>query len=130
MLMKNKTATLCCWALTFAAPSLKAAGGFVHILSLFEGARLSGVELNQLVYEADPGPEGDHRRLYVDGKDLTMLLQWRYHHALSGQPMERVIRGYYPLVNLGRGDRTLCNKVVNKSHRPTGIGQCVTVHTE
>jgi hypothetical protein len=112
-----------------AASGLWAGDGFVRILSPSDGTWLDGTALTQIIYEADPGAGGDHLGLYIDGAEATMLLQWRHHHA--GEKIAAAqgpVTGYYPLVNLKTGERTVCLKVVGKTHRPGGPSQCITVH--
>jgi hypothetical protein len=103
--------------------------GFVRILSPSDGTWMDRTALIQLVYEAGPGAGGDHLGLYIDGEEATMLLQWRHHHV--GEKIASAqgpVTGYYPLINLKPGERTVCLRVVGKTHGPGGPSQCITVH--
>lgn len=86
--------------------------GSVTITQPMEGAQLDGMAQNKVVYEALPGPQGDHVHLYVDDKEAAILRQ---------------LKGEYMLKNLASGPHDICIKVVNKGHTPVGIEQCVKV---
>lgn len=77
-----------------------------------EGATLEAKAKNELVYEYQPAPPGDHVHAYVDGKQIAIL---------------RERKGRYPLTSLALGAREICVKMVNKAHAPIGADQCVRV---
>lgn len=86
--------------------------GSVKITSPAEGSRLDAMAQNKVVYEATPGPTGDHVHLYVDNKEAAILRQ---------------LKGSYTLASLSPGPHDICVKVVNKAHTPIGLEQCVKV---
>ncbi|MBN9460656.1 MAG: hypothetical protein J0H00_05450 [Burkholderiales bacterium] len=89
-----------------------AAEGSVRILQPAEGATLDSMAQNRLVYEVDPGPQGDHIHVYVDDREVGILRQRK---------------GNYALETLAPGRHELCVKVVNKAHTPIGLQKCVAV---
>jgi len=84
----------------------------VTISSPMEGATLSAMAQNKLVYEVVPGPRGDHVHLYVDDKEVAVVRQLKGSHALA---------------TLSPGPHSICIKVVDKGHTPIGVEQCVKV---
>ena len=92
-----------------------AADASVKITSPADGAKLDAMAQNKLVYEAIPGPKGDHMHLYVDGKEAAILRQ---------------LKGSYALETLAPGKHDICVKVVNKGHTPIGVEQCIKVTAE
>lgn len=100
------------FGLLLAYPTASLAQGKVTITSPAQGATLDAMDENQLVYEVDPGPRGDHVHVYVDDKEVGIL---------------RKLKGSYTLETLSSGKRDICIKVVNKAHVPVGIEQCVQV---
>jgi hypothetical protein len=98
--------------LLLAFPAAGLAQGKVTITAPAQGATLDAMDENQLVYEVDPGPRGDHVHVYVDDKEVGIL---------------RKLKGSYTLETLSSGKRDICIKVVNKAHVPVGIEQCVQV---
>lgn len=108
MKLKSRLAALALGLL----PALALAQGKVTITSPAEGATLDAMDENQLVYEVDPGPRGDHVHVYVDSQEVGIL---------------RKLKGSYPLESLSSGQRNICIKVVNKAHVPVGVEQCVRV---
>lgn len=99
-------------ALIATWPAIAMAQGKVAITSPIDGSTLDALDENQLVYEVEPGPRGDHVHVYVDGKEVGIL---------------RKLKGSYLLESLTPGNRSLCIKVVNKAHVPIGIEKCVRV---
>ena len=101
------------FGLVLAIPATALGGqGRVAIIAPQEGATLDAMGENKLVYEADPGPRGDHIHVYVDKEEVGIL---------------RKLKGSYPLETLSPGKRIICVKVVNKAHVPIGTEQCVQV---
>lgn len=99
-------------AAAIAVPGLAfSATGSVTISSPAEGAKVaeSGVKLT---YDVEPGPGGDHVHVYVDGDQVALL---------------RKLKGSYTLEKLSAGEHTVCIKVVDKGHAPTGVEKCVKV---
>jgi hypothetical protein len=109
---RNRLSAAIAFALAIAFPTPALAQGSVRITAPVEGATLDATAENMLDYEVDPGPKGNHIHVYADNKELTMLRQ---------------LKGSYPLISLTPGSHTLCVKVVNKAHTPTGLEQCVRV---
>jgi hypothetical protein len=103
-------------AIAVAAPlAARAAEPFVRIIEPADGTRLDAMAQNRLVYEVEPGPGGDHVHVYADDKEIGILRQ---------------LKGSHTLETLKPGPQTLCIKVVNKAHTPTGVQQCVKVSVE
>ena len=97
--------------LVYSQTSL-AEDALVKITSPTGGSRLDAMVENKVVYEVMPGPKGDHVHLYVDNKEAAILRQ---------------LKGSYTLATLSPGQHDICVKVVNKSHTPIGVEQCVKV---
>ena len=95
-----------------AGPGLSlCAGGSVSISAPADGAKVasSGV---QVTYDVVPGDGSDHVHVYVDGDQVGLLHQ---------------LKGTYTLDKLSSGEHTVCVKVVDKGHTPTGAEKCVKV---
>jgi hypothetical protein len=93
-------------------PGLALADGeSVKITSPADGASIapSGAKL---VYEAVPGPSGDHLQLVIDGEQAALLSR---------------LKGSFALDKLSLGDHTVCVKVVDKGQAPTGTEKCIKV---
>jgi hypothetical protein len=84
----------------------------VKIISPEDGAKLDAMAQNKVTYDVNPGPNGDHIHLYVDGDEAALL---------------RKLKGAYTLDSLAPGDHRICIKVVNKNHTPIGAEGCVKV---
>lgn len=95
-----------------AIPSVSLAQGSVKILAPANNATLDALGENQLVYDVDPGPKGDHVHVYIDDKEVGIL---------------RKLKGSYLLEGMAAGKRNICVKVVNKAHVPIGLEKCVQV---
>jgi hypothetical protein len=98
---------------TFAHASTTEA--YVKIAAPADGARVQRTKPITLVYEANPGPRGEHVHVYVDGKEVGILRQ---------------LEGNYALKRLTPGQRTVCVKVVNRAHVPIGVEQCIKLEVE
>lgn len=96
-------------ALTLAAHS---ADPSVTIESPADGASIDAMAQTRLVYRVEPGPQGDHTHLYVDGKEAAIL---------------RSLKGSHTLATLAPGSHEICIKVVNKAHTPIGVENCIKV---
>lgn len=92
-------------------PCLAFADGSVTISSPADGAKVA-LTGTKLVYDVQPGAMGDHVHVYVDGEQAALLRQ---------------LKGSYTLDKLSAGDHTVCIKVVDKGHTPTGTEKCVKV---
>ncbi len=97
--------------LVFGSSMVFAAAGKVTITSPADGATVSANDKVVLDYAADPGPEGDHLHLNVDGKRVDVI------HQLKGQADVWL----YP------GKHNVCLAVNTKAHVPTGVEQCITL---
>lgn len=95
-----------------ATPSVGLAQGSVKILAPANNATLDALAENHLVYDVEPGPNGDHVHVYIDGKEVGIL---------------RKLKGSYLLEGMASGKRSICVKVVNKGHVPIGLEKCVQV---
>lgn len=95
-----------------ASPSIALAQGSVKILSPGNGTTIDALNENRLIYEVEPGPNGDHVHVYVDDKEVGIL---------------RKLKGSYLLESIATGKRNICVKVVNKGHVPIGLEKCVQV---
>lgn len=98
-------------ALAIAFPLPATAAG-VTITAPADGAMLSTKAKHEIVYEVDPGPNGDHVHLYVDDKEVAVL---------------RKLKGTHMLESLMAGQHSVCIKVVNRAHTPIGVESCVRV---
>lgn len=115
--MNSRITLVVATAIGIAAPLAASAAGapYVRITQPADGAKLDAMAQNRLVYEVEPGPGGDHVHVYADDKEIGILRQ---------------LKGSYTLETLRPGPQTLCIKVVNKAHTPTGVQQCVKVSVE
>ena len=111
----SRSVVLCVIALWMEHSAAAGAEAYVKITAPADGAKLDGMEPTTLVYEANPGPRGHHVHVFIDGKEVGILRQ---------------LKGSYTLEALSPGQRTICVKVVNHSHVPIGIEQCVKVTVE
>ena len=102
-------------AFSFYVPLVHAADASITISSPADGAKLSRTALTKIDYEVIPGPKGDHAHLYVDDKQEDVL------HKLKGSDT---------LEALAPGKHDICIKIVNRSHTPIGVQQCVKVSVE
>lgn len=84
----------------------------VKISSPADGAKVSASAPTSVTYEVVPGPKGDHVHLYVDDGEAAVLRQ---------------LKGTASAGTLKAGPHTICIKVVDKSHTPIGVQQCVKV---
>lgn len=84
----------------------------IKITSPMEGEKLANTENNKIVFEANPGPKGDHLHLYVDDSAPVILHQ---------------LKGDYVLKKLEIGNRNICLKLVDKNHTPVGVEKCIRV---
>jgi hypothetical protein len=97
-----------------AVPAL-AADAYVRIAAPADGATLDGRKPAKLVYEVQPGTKGHHVHVFVDGKEVGIL---------------RRLQGSYTLEALSPGQRTVCIKIANRAHVPTGVEQCIKVRVQ
>jgi hypothetical protein len=100
------------FALLFGSSLAFAAAGKVTITAPTEGAMIGSNDKIKVVYEAIPGPEGDHLHLNVDGKRVDLLRQ---------------LKGTTELDPLAPGKHQICLVVNTKGHVPTGVEGCVNV---
>jgi hypothetical protein len=98
--------------LLLAIPSTSLGQGKVVITAPLEGATLDAMAENRLVYDVDPGPQGDHVHVYIDNREVGIL---------------RKLKGSYLLETPSAGKHSICIRVANKAHVPVGIEQCVKV---
>ncbi len=105
----NRKTVMIASALLFASVQAFAADGKVTITSPAAGATVG--EKMKLTYEAQPGPEGDHLHLYVDGKRVDVI------HQLKGTTE----------VSLSPGSHHVCLEVDTKGHMPASQQTCIDV---
>ncbi len=109
--MKTKTLVSIFLAALFACGSALAAEGKVTISSVTPKDPYAKDKIT-LVYEAIPGPNGDHLHLNVDGKRIDVI------HDLKGSTT------FGPLSS---GKHHVCLAVNTASHVATGVEGCVDV---
>ena len=97
-----------------AATLAFAGGGSVTIKSPSDGAKLKVAAENKVDYEIDPGHNGDHFHIYINGKEDVV----------------RSLKGSYVLSGLKTGENTITLKVVDKGHTPIGIEKTIKVTGE
>lgn len=113
---RSKTCRLIFCALTyFFALHAAAATPYARIHSPPNGAVLRANAGHTLTYEIDPGTEGNHVHVVVDGREVAVL---------------RKRTGIYRLQGLASGPHEICLKVANKAHVPIGVEHCVQVVVE
>ena len=98
-----------------ASATALAQQGSVTIVSPADGARLSAKADNKVDYDVVPGEKGDHVHFYVDDEEVGIV---------------RKLKGSYTVKGLAAGPHTLCIKVVNHAHTPTGVEKCIKVTVE
>ena len=86
--------------------------GKVNISSPANGATFNKTDNVELMYDALPGPDGDHLHLNVDGKRVDVI------HSLKGKTSVGM---------LNPGKHHICLAVNTKSHVPTGVEACIDV---
>ncbi len=97
------------------APACLAVEGSVTIVSPRDGATLNSKNQNKLVYDAIPGPNGDHLHIYLDGKLIAQTRQLKGSFLLTD-------------MNLPLGMHKVCFKMANAAHILTGPQGCVNVN--
>ncbi|WP_333840971.1 hypothetical protein [Pelomicrobium sp.] len=113
---RSKTRRLIFYSLTcFFALHAAAATPYARIHSPPNGAVLRANAGHTLTYEIDPGTEGNHVHVVIDGREVAVL---------------RKRTGIYRLQGLASGPHEICLKVANKAHVPIGIEHCVQVVVE
>ncbi len=110
--MKNWMAYGAVLALYLSSSIAFSAAGKVTISSPAEGATVESTQAFKLSYEADPGPNGDHLHLNVDGKRVDVIHQ---------------LKGTTEVGPLAPGMHTVCLAVNTRSHVPTGVEKCINV---
>lgn len=102
--------------LLLGVSSLAFAGaGSVTIKSPADGAKLKVGAENKVEYVIDPGPNGDHFHISVNG---------------GKEDVVRSLNGSYTLPKLKTGENTITLKVVDKGHTPVGIEKTIKVTGE
>jgi hypothetical protein len=99
-------------AILFGAAPAHAANGEVVISSPTHGAMVKAGTMIRLSYEADPGSEGDHLHLNVDGKRMDIIRQ---------------LKGTIDIDGRSPGQHRLCLLINTKGHVPTGVESCIDV---
>ncbi len=97
------------------APVCLAAEGSVIIVSPKDGVTLNAKNQNKLVYDAVPGPDGDHLHVYVDGKQIGETRQLKGGFMIND-------------MNLPLGMHKICLEMANVAHILTGPQGCVNVN--
>ncbi len=109
--MKTRTLVSLTLAALFASASALAAEGKVTISSISPKDPYDKDKIT-LTYEADPGPNGDHLHLNVDGKRVDVI---------------RPLKGTATFGPLASGKHHVCLAVNTASHVPTGTEGCVDI---
>ncbi len=109
--MNTKTFASVIFATLFACGSALAAEGKVTISSVMPKEPYNKDKIT-LTYEAEPGPNGDHLHLNVDGKRIDVIRQ---------------LKGSTTFGPLSSGDHKVCLAVNTAGHTPTGAEGCVNV---
>lgn len=107
--MSTKTCVSLLVASLFACGSAFAAEGKVTINSFMPKDIYSKDKIT-LDYAAEPGPNGDHLHLNVDGKRIDVI---------------RALKGTTTFGPLPAGAHHVCLAVNTKAHEPTGVESCV-----
>lgn len=102
-------------ALLIGCGSAYAAEGKVTISSPVDGATVDSYYSFKLKYEAEPGPNGDHLHLNVDGKRVDII---------------RRLKGDVEVGPLPVGKHEVCLAVNTKAHVPTGVENCINVTSQ
>lgn len=110
--MNNKILKPILFAFLCGSSMAFAAGGKVTITSPADGATVGSTDNIKLSYEVDPGPEGNHLHLFVDGNRLDMLRQ---------------LKGTTEIDSLPPGKHQICLTINTRNHVPTGVKGCVKV---
>ena len=110
--MNKKILKTTIFVFLFGSSMAFAASGKITITSPTEGAMVGSGEKIKLSYEVDPGPEGDHTHLNVDGKRVDVLRQ---------------LKGTTEIDPLAPGKHQICIVVNTRGHVPTGVEKCVNI---
>ncbi len=92
-----------------------AAGGSITIKSPADGAKLKVGAENKIEYVIDPGSNGDHFHISING---------------GKEDVVRSLKGSYTLPKLKTGENTITLRVVDKGHAPVGIEKTLKVTGE
>jgi hypothetical protein len=99
-------------AMLFGTAPAHAVNGEIVISSPANGATVQAGKQFKLSYMADPGDEGDHLHLNVDGKRIDVIRQ---------------LKGTIEIDGLSPGQHRLCLLVNTKGHVPTGAETCIGI---
>lgn len=110
--MNNHAMASVLLAMLFGASPAHAANGKVTISSPANGATVTAGAKFKLSYEAEPGIDGDHLHLNVDGQRADVIRQ---------------LKGSVDIAGLTPGKHHLCLLVNTKGHVPTGPEACIDV---
>lgn len=110
--MKNEIGSAVFFLLLFGSGAAFASNGKVTISSPADGAMVGSMDSIKLVYEADPGPDGDHLHLNIDGKRVDVIRQ---------------LKGTVTVDALSPGKHQICLAVNTRGHVPTGVENCINV---
>lgn len=113
--MNKKNSMFLLMALLIGSASAYAAEGKVVILSPSDGATVDSYYSFKLKYEAEPGPNGDHLHLNVDGKRVDII---------------RRLKGEVEVGPLPVGKHEVCLAINTKAHVPTGVEKCINVASQ
>ena len=113
--MNKKSVILLLSALLIGSGSAYAAEGKVVILSPADGATVDSYYSFKLKYEAEPGPNGDHLHLNIDGKRVDIIRQLKGNVEVGPLPV---------------GKHEVCLAVNTKAHVPTGVEKCISVTSQ
>ena len=110
--MRNNTRISIVLALIFGANLAFADSGKVTIMSPKDGAMIDSAYKTEVKYEANPGSDGEHLHLNVDGKRVDVVHQ---------------LKGTLKVDALPPGKHQICLAVNTKGHVPTGAEGCINV---
>lgn len=96
----------------YASASFAAAEGKVNILSPMDGATLDSKEKSTIKFDVTPNAGGDHLHLYVDGKRVDVIHEFK---------------GSEELDPLSPGRHRICLEVNTRAHVSTGLENCINV---
>jgi len=112
MIMKIKSSATLVYALALVSGVALASGEKVTINSPHDGAAFKSTDTVELMYEAQPGTDGDHLHLYLDEKRIDVI---------------RPLKGTASVGMLMPGKHHICLTVNTKGHAPTGAEACIDV---
>lgn len=100
---------------TFFMDAYAESRGEIQISSPMDNAEVDGQAKNEIMYDAQHTPGGNHLHFYVDDGQPTIVRQWK---------------GSFTLPRLSPGKHNVCIKEAMVNHALTGLQKCITLNAK